>query len=76
VTSPSSFWRPKMKSKVAPNNPSPNFDIRFDPLDPDQVRLLLQATSGRWAAHKRVNHLILRLHSRGRLPKLNRRKIP
>jgi hypothetical protein len=35
-----------MKSKVAPNNPSPNFDIRFDPLDTDQVRLLLSLSPG------------------------------
>jgi hypothetical protein len=62
-------------SDTGDNAPSPP-DIRFDPLDPDQVRVLLQASSDREAAYERVNHPILRLHSEGRLPKLNRWKIP
>lgn len=35
-----------MKSKVVPRNPSPNSNIRFDPLDADQVRLLLRLLPG------------------------------
>jgi hypothetical protein len=35
-----------MRSKVVPRNPSPNSNIRFDPLDPDQVRLLLRLSPG------------------------------
>ncbi len=31
---------------VALDNPTPKLDIRFDPLDPDQVRLLLGLTPG------------------------------
>ena len=46
MTSPSSFSLPKMRSKVTPRNPSPNSVIRFDPLDTDQVRLLLRLSPG------------------------------
>ena len=31
---------------VALDNPTPKLDIRFDPLDPDQVRLLLGLSPG------------------------------
>ncbi len=31
---------------VALDSPTPNLDIRFDPLDPAQVRLLLSLTPG------------------------------